>query len=339
MMAATKRLASITNWRRACLALGVARASVYRFFRRKDKPSEPPEPVKPERSLTEDEKQHVLDRLNSQRFVDMPCAEVYATLLDEGTYLCSIRTMYRILKENNEVRDRRNQARHADYAKPELLATRPNELWSWDITKLKGPAKWTYYYLYVILDVYSRYVVGWMVAPRESAELARKLISETIRKQEADPNTLTIHADRGSSMKSKCVAMLLSDLGVTKTHSRPHVSNDNPFSESQFKTMKYRPEFPSRFGCQEDAREFCGGFIDWYNREHHHSGIALLTPEMVHYGLADEVSQARLEVLQQAYRQHPERFVRKPPEPPKLPGAVWINPPADTSKTLELLTK
>jgi len=336
-MEATKRLAGVTNWRRACRALGVARASVYRFFRHKEKPSPPKEPVKPERSLSEDERRFVLDTLNCQRFVDMPPAEVYATLLDEGTYLCSIRTMYRILESNNETRERRNQARHTEYEKPELLATRPNELWSWDITKLKGPAKWTYYYLYVILDVYSRYVVGWMVAPRESAELATKLISETIRKQEADPNRLTIHADRGSSMKSKCVAMLLSDLGVTKTHSRPHVSNDNPFSESQFKTMKYRPEFPTNFGCIEDARGFCGGFFDWYNQEHHHSGIALLTPEMVHYGLADEVSQARLETLQQAYRQHPERFVRKAPEPPRLPEAVWINPPAPPSKTLQLL--
>jgi putative transposase len=288
MMEATQRLASITNWTRACLALGVARVSAYRFFRRKDKVSTPKEPVKPERSLSEDERGHVLDTLNSERFVDMPPAEVYATLLDEGIYLCSIRTMYRVLEETGEVRERRNQARHAQYAKPELLARRPNELWSWDITKLKGATKWTYYYLYVILDVYSRYVVGWMVAPRESAELAKKLISETIRKQEADPSTLTIHADRGSSMKSKCLAMLLSDLGVTKTHSRPYTSNDNPFSESQFKTMKYRPEFPGNFGCIEDARGFCGGFFDWYNQEHHHSGIALLTPEMVHYGLAEQ---------------------------------------------------
>ena len=332
-MQATKRLAGLTSWRRACRALGMARASVYRFFRGKDRPSQPTEPAKPERALCEDEKQDVLEILNSERFVDMPPAEVYATLLDEGVYLCSIRTMYRILKENDQVRERRKQARHADYAKPELLATRPNELWSWDITKLKGPAKWTYYYLYVILDVFSRYVVGWMVAPRESAQLARKLISETIRKQEADPNMLTIHADRGSSMKSKCVAMLLSDLGVTKTHSRPHVSNDNPFSESQFKTMKYRPEFPTNFGCLGDAREFCGGFFSWYNREHHHSGIALLTPETVHYGLADEVNQARLGTLHEAYRQHPERFVRKQPEPPRLPEAVWINPPAALSKT------
>ena len=217
-------------------------------------------------------------------------------------------------------------------------ATRPNELWSWDITKLKGPAKWSYFYLYVILDVFSRYVVGWMVAHRESAQLAKRLISETIAKQDADPNLLTIHADRGSSMKSKCVAMLLSDLGVTKTHSRPYTSNDNPFSESQFKTMKYRPDFPKNFGCIEDARGFCGGFFDWYNKEHHHSGIALLTPEVVHYGLAEQVRANRNVTLERAYQLHPERFVRKQPEPPRLPEAVWINPPADVSKTLKLLT-
>ena len=337
-MEATKRLAEITNWTHACLALGVARVSAYRFFRRKENPSPVKEAPKPERALSDDERQQVLSVLNSEKFADMAPAEVYATLLDEGVYLCSIRTMYRILEANQELRERRNQASHVQHSKPELLATMPNELWSWDITKLKGPAKWSYFYLYVILDVFSRYVVGWMVAHRESAELAKRLISETIRKQEADPSLLTIHADRGSSMKSKCVAMLLSDLGVTKTHSRPYTSNDNPFSESQFKTMKYRPDFPKNFGCIEDTRGFCGPFFDWYNTEHHHSGIALLTPEMVHYGLAESVSQARLETLQQAYRKHPERFVRKHPEPPKLPDAVWINPPATVSKTVELLT-
>jgi putative transposase len=337
-MEAAKNLASIANWTQACLALGVARASAYRFWKRKDNPVQPKEPVKPERALSDAEKEHVLGVLHSKRFVDIAPQEVYATLLDEGIYLCSIRTMYRILEENKEVRERRNQAAHVEYAKPELLATRPNELWSWDITKLKGPVKWSYFHLYVIIDVFSRYVVGWMVADRESAELAKKLISETIRKQEADPSRLTIHADRGSSMKSKCVALMLSDLGVTKTHSRPHVSNDNPFSESQFKTMKYRPEFPTRFGCIEDARAFGVDFFGWYNTEHHHSGIALLTPETVHYGLAEEVTRNRNVTLEQAYQLHPERFVRKQPEPPNLPTAVWINPPATVSKTLELLT-
>lgn len=337
-MEATKRLASVANWTGACQALGVARSSAYRFWKRKDNPVQPKDPVKPGRSLSDAEKEQVLLVLHSERFRDLAPQEVYATLLDEGVYLCSVRTMYRILEGNKEVRERRNQAAHVEYAKPELLATRPNELWSWDITKLKGPVKWSYFHLYVIIDVFSRYVVGWMVADRESSELAKRLISETIRKQEADGAGLTIHADRGSSMKSKCVALMLSDLGVTKTHSRPHVSNDNPFSESQFKTMKYRPEFPARFGCIEDARAFGVDFFDWYNNEHHHSGIALLTPETVHYGLAEEVNLKRNVTLERAYQLHPERFVRKQPEPPQLPTAVWINPPATVSKTLELLT-
>lgn len=337
-MEAAKKLASFVNWTQACLALGVARASAYRFWKRKENPVQPKEPVKPERSLSDEEREQVLEALDSARFVDIAPQEVYATLLDEGVYLCSARTMYRILEGKKEVRERRNQATHAEYAKPELLATRPNELWSWDITKLKGPVKWSCFHLYVILDVFSRYVVGWMVADRESSELAKKLISETIRKQEADPSHLTIHADRGSSMKSKPVALMLSDLGVTKTHSRPHVSNDNPFSESHFKTMKYRPEFPTRFGSIEDARAFCVDFFQWYNHEHHHSGIALLTPATVHYGLAESVTQARLETLQQACQLHPERFVKKDPKPPRLPDAVWINPPADVSRTPELLT-
>jgi putative transposase len=292
-MEAAKKLASIVNWTQACRALGVARASVYRFWKSKGNPVQPKVPTKPERSLSDAEKKNVLGVLHSERFVDIAPQEVYATLLDEGIYLCSVRTMYRILEENKEVRERRNQAKHVEYAKPELLATCQNELWSWDITKLKGPVKWSYFHLYVIIDVFSRYVVGWMVADRESAELAKKLISETIRKQEADPTKLTIHADRGSSMKSKAVALMLSDLGVTKTHSRPHVSNDNPFSESQFKTMKYRPEFPQRFGSSQDARAFCVDFFRWYNTEHHHSGIGLMTPEMVHYGLAEQVREKR----------------------------------------------
>lgn len=265
--------------------------------------------------------------LHSDRFVDQAPASVYATLLDEGTYLCSVRTMYRLLKEQDEVRERRNQLRHPQYAKPELLATSPNQVWSWDITKLLGPAKWTYYYLYVILDIFSRYVPGWMVADRESAPLAARLIRSSLVKQNIQRDQLKIHADRGSSMTSKPVALLLADLGVTKTHSRPHTSNDNPFSEAQFKTLKYRPEFPSRFGSIEDARAFCQHFFHWYNTQHHHSGIGYLTPETVHYGRAEAVTDARRAVLQAAYQAHPERFVRKSPEPPALPQAVWINPP------------
>lgn len=337
-MAAVKELAPITGTAPACRALGVPRASLYRSFGLQQAPPVSTERPKPKRSLSKPERQEVLDVMHSERFVDQSPAEAYATLLDEGVYLCSLRSIYRILGAEGEVRERRNQLRHPQYARPELLATKPNQLWSWDITKLLGPATWTYYYLYVILDIFSRYVVGWMVAHRESAALANRLIHETCEKQEIVPGQLTVHADRGSSMRSKCVAMLLSDLGVTKTHSRPHVSNDNPFSESQFKTLKYRPEFPERFGSIEDARTFCKGFFGWYNTEHRHSGIALLTPETVHYGRAQEVSAARQRVLNQAYAGHPERFVRKPPEAPQLPQAVWINPSQTTATQEQLHT-
>jgi transposase InsO family protein len=206
----------------------------------------------------------------------IPPGAVFATLLDEGVYHCSLRTMYRILDEAGETRERRDQLTHPAYQKPELLATGPNQLWSWDITKLKGHAKWTYFYLYVILDVFSRYVVGWMVAPRETAELAKRLIADTCDKQNILPDQLTIHADRGSSMTSKPVAFLLADLSVTKSHSRPYVSDDNPYSESHFRTLKYRPDFPERFGCIQDSRAFCQEFFTWYNEEHRHSGIELL---------------------------------------------------------------
>jgi putative transposase len=235
--------------------------------------------------------------------------------------------MYRILDGANEVRERRDQLRHPTYTKPELLAIAPNQVWSWDITKLLGPVKWSHFHLYVILDIYSRYVVGWTVADRESSVLAMKLIDETCRKQRIEPGQLTLHADRGTSMKSKPVAMLLSDLGVTKTHSRPQVSDDNPFSESQFRTLKYRPDFPDRFGSIQDARAFCRAFFRWYNLEHRHSGIGLLAPDTVHHGRADEAIAARQIVLSAAYNAHPERFVRKSPVPPQVPGAVWINPP------------
>jgi putative transposase len=257
--------------------------------------------------------------------------EVYATLLDENIYLCSIRTMHRILAQNGELKERRNQLRHPQYIKPELLATGPNQVWSWDITKLLGPAKWTYFHLYVIFDIFSRNVVGWMVAGRETAELAKRLIAATCEKQGIAAGTLTIHADRGTSMTSKPVALMLADLGVTKTHSRPHVSDDNPYSESQFKTLKYRPEFPDRFGSIEDARAFCQRFFPWYNHEHHHSGIALLTPDMLHYGMASQVIEQRQNVLDLAYARNPERFVRIRPKHPPQPTAVWINPPTSTA--------
>ncbi len=323
-MTAANQLAKTVGTASACEALGVPRASLYR--ERRPKPPAKPRP-RPERALSAKEQKAVLDTLHSERFMDQTPAEVHAALLDEGTYLCSVSTMYRLLAGQKEVRERRNQLRHPNYAKPELLATAPNQVWSWDITKLFGPAKWTYFCLYVIMDIFSRYVIGWMVAHRESAALAERLIRDTCIKQGILRDQLKIHADRGSSMTSKVVAHLLADLGVTKTHSRPHVSNDNPFSESQFKTLKYRPDFPARFGSIEDARAFCQEFFRWYNQEHHHSGIGMLTPEMVHYGLAQEVMDARHQVLMAAYAVHPERFVRKPPQPTILPGAVWINPP------------
>jgi putative transposase len=280
----------------------------------------------------------VLDVLHSDRFVDMAPAEIHATLLDEGIYHCSVRTMYRILHENQEVRERRRQTQHPTYVKPQLKATAPNQVWSWDITKLLGPEKWNYYYLYVVLDIYSRYVTGWMLAQRESSTLAKRLLRESCQKQQIARDQLTLHADRGSSMSSKPVALMLSDLGVTKTHSRPHVSNDNPFSESQFKTMKYRPEFPKRFGSIQDARAFCQDFFTWYNDEHRHSGIGWLTPKMVHYGYEKEVRNFRQEILNQAYQQHPERFINKKPMMPELPEEVWINPPEQSISTPEALT-
>jgi putative transposase len=304
--------------------LGVPRATLYRQ-RRLPTRAAAPRP-RPARALTAPERQAVLDLLHSERFVDQAPTEVYATLLDEGTYHCSPRTMYRLLTEAHEVRERRNQLRQVA-PKPELLATGPNQVWSWDITKLLGPVKWTYFYLYVILDIFSRYVVGWMVAREESAPLAERLISATCAKHAISPGQLLIHADRGPSMTSKSVALLLADLGVTRTHSRPHVSNDNPYSEAQFKTLKYRPEFPERFGFLEEARAFCQWFFTWYNTEHHHSGIGLLTPVVVHYGWGDQVLAQRQHVLASAYAAHPERFVRKPPAPLAVPAAVWINRP------------
>lgn len=323
-MAAVAQAAPEVGIEPACEVLGVNRASYYRSLQ----PPAPPVPrPKPVQALSNEERKVVLDTLHTPRFVDQAPASVYASLLEEDTYLCSIRTMYRILQAEGEVRERRDQLRHPQYQKPELLATAPNQVWSWDITKLLGPVTWSYYYLYVILDIFSRYAVGWMVADRESAALAERLIEATYDKQGIQPGQLLIHADRGTSMTSKVVAELLADLGVTKTHSRPHVSNDNPFSESQFKTMKYRPQFPPCFGSLQDARAFCQDFFHWYNHEHRHSGIGLLTPADVHAGLAAQVTAQRQRVLNAAYLAHPERFVRKPPQPPNVPAAAWINPP------------
>ena len=327
-MSSVHELAIDVGTSAACQALWMPRASYYWKRRKASAPVEAvsPRPA-PARALGRAEQEAVLARLHEERFQDRSPAAVYATLLDEGEYHCSIRTMYRLLDEHGEVRERRDQLTHPPYQKPELLATAPNQLWSWDITKLLGPAKWTYFYLYVILDLFSRYVTGWMVTLRESAELAKRLIEESCQKQGIRPGQLTLHADRGTSMTSKPVAFLLADLGVTKTHSRPHVSNDNPYSESQFRTLKYRPEFPDRFGCIQDSRAFCQGFFRWYNEEHRHSGLGLLTPAMVHYGQAESILQQRQAVLDVAYQLHPERFVRSAPKPPQLPSEVWINKP------------
>ena len=310
----------------ACRALGAAPATIYRRRRPPEPRPRTPRP-KPARALSDPERDAVLEALHSERFVDASPAQVWATLLDEGRYLASERTMYRILAEQGESRERRDQLVHPAYVKPELLATRPNELWSWDITKLLGPRKWTYFYLYVILDVFSRYVVGWTIQHRESASVAQQLIAQSIERQGVRAGELTLHADRGISMKSKPVAFLLADLGVTRTHSRPYTSTDNPYSEAQFKTLKYRPDFPDRFDSILSARSWSRGFFPWYNQEHRHSGIGLMTPAMVHDGRAPEIRGQRAQVLAAAYAANPERFVRGLPLPPRLPEAAWINPP------------
>jgi transposase InsO family protein len=312
----------------ACAALGLSRASVQRRRAQQLRPPVPRRPrPPPQRALTIPQQQTVLGVLHESRFADQAPAEIYATLLDEGIYHCSIRTMHRILAANAEVRERRAQLRHPDYKKPELLAERPNQVWSWDITKLMGPAKWSYFYLYVILDIFSRRVVGWCVADAETAALFRPLFEDAIAKHQVPANQLTLHADRGAPMKAKATAFLLADLGVTKSHSRPHTSNDNPFSEAHFKTLKYQPQFPKSFGCIEDANTFCRGFFDWYNQDHHHAGIGLMTPNQVHYGQADQVYAARQVTLDTAFRQNPERFVNSAPKPTSKPTAAWINPP------------
>lgn len=308
----------------ACAAMGLAPSSYYRLQR--------PQPERTvrriqSRALTPTEREDVLVVLHEPRFVDLAPPQIYTRLLDEGRYLCSERTLYRILEENKEVRERRDQLRHPVYQKPELLATAPNQIWSWDITKLLGPVKWHYYYLYVLLDIFSRYVTGWMLATKESADLAIQLIAETCRRQGIEPGQLTTHTDRGSSMTSKPVALLLADLGVTKSLSRPHTSNDNPYSEAQYKTLKYHPGFPERFGSIQDGRRYCQTFFPWYNTEHHHSGIGMMTPEAVHYGRAPQIIAERQKILDKAFALHPERFVRNPPVHQEVPQEVWINSP------------
>jgi putative transposase len=325
-------LAPVVGTRPACRALGASPATIYRR-RRPPRPRPERRRPAPARSLSPSERDAVLAVLRSERFVDCAPAQVWATLLDEGRYLASERTMYRLLAAGGKVRERRDQLTHPGYAKPELLAERPNEVWSWDITKLKGPAKWTHFYLYVILDVFSRYAVGWTVQHRENSQLAKALIAQACGQQKIARRQLTVHADRGSAMTSKPVAFLLADLGVLKSHNRPYTSTDNPYSEAHFKTLKYRPEFPGRFENIEQARAFCRTFFDWYNHTHRHSGIALMTPAAVHHGHAQQLHAKRRRVLSAAYAATPERFVRRPPTPPALPTAAWINKPDKTKET------
>jgi len=334
-MGAAAELGLLVGIAVACAALGVARASFYRAHR-----SAAPKvaasltrPV-PARALDAGERAAVIEVLHEQRFADSSVREVYAALLDDGRYLCSIATMYRLLRAVGESRERRAQRQHPRYAMPRLVAAAPNQVWSWDITKLGGPAKWLYFSLYVVLDIFSRYVVGWLVAERESHELAGRLLTQSMAKQGVTHGTLTVHSDRGAPMKAKPLAQLLADLGVTRSLSRPRVSNDNPFSESHFKTLKYCPAFPQRFGSLQDARAFCRQFFTWYNHEHHHTGLGLLTPYSVHYGLAEALIAARQTVLAGAFTAHPERFVRGQPQVLRPPPTVWINPLAPA--TLEV---
>jgi putative transposase len=327
---AAEELAPQVGVEPACRALGVSRATFYR--RQRPTPGhQQPRPT-PARALSKQERERVVDVLSSERFVDRSPAEVFATLLDEKKYFCSERTMYRVLAECQPVRERRNQLQHPQYSKPELMATAPNQVWSWDITKLLGPKKWTYYYLYVLLDIFSRYAVGWMVADRENSALAGRLIEETCTKQGVEPKILTLHSDRGSPMTSKCTAQLLADLGVTRSLSRPQISDDNPFSEAQFKTLKYHPGFPRRFTGTDHATGYCRSFFPWYHTEHRHGGLAMLSPADAHYGRAQAMLEQRQRTLADAWAAHPERFVHGIPQPRPLPEAVWINPP-ETSTT------
>lgn len=328
----TNELSTKVGIKRACNSFGIPRSTYYYWKHLTAKPVLCQKRKQPDFAYTLAERQKILTIMNSDIYMNQTPYEIFASKLDAGEYLCSVRTMYRILKDNDQVRERRNIKRSNNYQKPELLATKPNQVWSWDITKLKGPQKWTYIYLYVIIDIFSRYVVGWLAAHRESSSLAEKLIEETCTKQNIKQGQLTIHADRGPSMKSKTVAFLLSDLGVTKSHSRPYVSNDNPFSESHFKTMKYRPEFPRRFNSLLEVRKFCRTFFKWYNKEHYHSGIGFLTPESLHYGFANDILEKREKVMSHAYEKNPKRFRFRKPKMKNLPKTVWINKPDNIEK-------
>jgi putative transposase len=311
--------------RTACRLVGASRATLHR--RRLPKISTIRGIRTSHRKLDLVEQKIILQRIHEPRFADLSVREIYATLLDEGVYLCSISTMYRILRSVGETRERRRIASHPPRVKPELVAIAPDCVYSWDITKIAGPAKWQWYHLYVVLDVYSRFVVGWRLERNEDGILAEELFAEIIADRGIDPTKLTVHADNGSAMTAKTLNRLFVDLQITRSHSRPHVSNDNPFSEAQFKTMKYGPNYPERFASIEDARIWCEAFFHWYNEQHHHIGIGLLTPLDVYSGRGDERRAARRDVLHAAHAAHPERFVRGLPEPPRLPTLVAINPP------------
>jgi putative transposase len=334
-MAVAIELAPSVGIALACRALGVSRAGFYR----RQKPTILPGPAKDRRpsprALNVTERRDILNLLNSTEFVDRAPAQVHAALLDQGIYHCSTRTMYRILHDNMEVRERRDQLQHPQYHKPELIASGPCQVWSWDITLLPGPGKGSRYHLYVILDIFSRYAVGWLLAHRECSELATRLIRETCEKQDVNADKLTIHSDRGPAMKSNTVAQLLAALGVVKSHSRPHISNDNPFSESQFKTFKYQPDFPDRFASFDEALAYCTQFFNWYNNHHYHSGLNMLTPASVHYGTDAEIVDKRRRILEAAYAAHPERFVNGLPTQKITPQTVWINPPETSPKSSE----
>lgn len=320
-------LAQEVGTKKACALLGRARATHYRRCQ-PPRPAAPAVRPSPPNALSAEERQEVLDLLHRGDHADLAVAQVWSRTLDEGRYLCSESTMYRLLRAQGETKERRRQRTHPAKKKPELMASGPNEIWSWDISKLKGPAKGDYYDLYVIIDIFSRYVTGWLVAEAESDELAADFLGDAVATQGIDRDALTIHADRGSSMRSKKVSQLLVDLGVARSHSRPHVSNDNPFSEAAFKTLKYCPEFPERFGSIEDARAFCAEFFEYYNHVHRHSGIALHTPASVHYSTAAEIREQRQATLTAAFDANPTRFRHRAPVAPKLPEVAWINQPA-----------
>ncbi len=330
MIETTEILARNIGVSAACEMLGVPRSSLYRA---RQPQAEPKPRLTPVRALTPEDKTEVRQVLNSERFADLAPRQVYAALLDDEIYLCHWRTMYRILNQHQEIKERRNQLKHPPASIPRLEATAPRQLWSWDITKLPGPAKWTYYYLYVILDVYSRFVIGWMVAEQESAELAEKLIADTCQRENISPEQLSLHSDRGAAMRAKTVAQLLVDLHIAQSFSRPYTPNDNPYSEAQFKTLKYSPNFPDRFETRQQARGWAQTFFDWYNYRHYHSALGLLTPAIVHFDQVRAVQAQRQKTLDNAYNHHPERFVKGKPVVAKLPTSVWINPPKTAEET------